>query len=287
MVSDSKKSLRSAAFAAWLTLGLVATACAPRGPVHPNAVELNRLGAYALAHGDLETAQARLSLAVEYHPLFVDAWVNLGVLDLARGDLAQAEKRFRHALAIDREAPGAHVGLGVVAERRGDPALAEKEYRAALALDPALPEPRANLARLLVERGALDEARDHLRRLIEVQADDPAGWYALVEVLFRMGRDPEASKLIDEAVERFGARPEIELLVARRDLRAGAYDEAIARLQPLVGLPGALGRAAGGWLAVARLERGEIEAARAAAKAVLARDPDDAVAREVLAKTNP
>ncbi len=260
-------------------------ACAPRGPLHPNAVELNRTGAYALALGDLETAQARLTLAVEYHPLFVEAWINLGLLELARGDVATAEKRFRRALAIEKDASGAHVGLGVVAERRGDRELAEKEYRAALAIDPALAEPRANLARLLAERGALDEARDHLRRLIEVQADDPAGWYALVEVLWRMGRDPEASALVDEAVARFGARPEIELLVARRDLRDGDLDEAIARLEPLVGLPGALGRAAGGWLATAKLERGDVEGARAAARAELARDPEDPLARHVIAKT--
>lgn len=264
---------------------LLVAACAPRGAIHPNAVELNKTGAYALAHGDLETAQARLSLAVEYHPNFVEAWINLGLLELARGDVAMAEKRFKRALAIDKDASGAHVGLGVVAERRGDRPLAEKEYRAALAIDPGLPEPRANLARLLADRGALDEARDHLRRLIEVQSDDPAGWLALCEVLWRMGRDAEASKLVDEAIAHLGDRPEVELLVARRDLRAGEHDEAIARLEPLARTPGALGRAAGGWLAIAKLEKGDVEGARTAAKAVLARDPEDALAKHVIAKT--
>lgn len=259
-----------------------ALGCAPRGPIHPNALELNRLGAQALAQGDLDTAAARLSLAVEYHPLFVEAWINLGLLELARGDVALAEKRFRRAVAIDKDAAGAWVGLGVVAEKKRDDAEAERCYRAALAIDPGLAEPRADLARLLVQRGALDEARDQLRRLIEVQADDPAGWVALAEVLWRMDRDPEASAVVDEAVARLGDRPETQLLLARRDLRAGELHEAIVRFEELTKTPGAIGRTAGGWLAAARLELGDREGAIAAARAVLARDPEDALALHVM-----
>jgi Tfp pilus assembly protein PilF len=271
----------------WVIVIGALVGCAPRGAISPNAVELNRTGAYALAHGDLETAQARFELAIEYHPLFVEAWINLGLVELARGDVLGAEKRFRRAIAIDKDAAGAHVGLGVVAERKKDSGLAEKEYRAALAIDPGLAEPRMNLARLLVARGALDEARDHLRRVIEAQADDPAGWLMLAEVLWRMERDPEASALVDEALQRFGHRPEVEYLLGRRDLRDGNYAEAIVRLETLTKEPGALGRAAGSWLAVARLENGDSEGARAAAKSVLARDPEDAVAKKVIEETDP
>jgi hypothetical protein len=85
-------------------------------------------------------------------------------------------------------------------------------------------------------------------------------------------------------VTRFGLRAEVELLVARRDLRQGDLDEAIARLQTLAPLPGALGRTAGGWLAVAYLARGEGQAAEAAARRVLSRDPEDVLAKHVLGK---
>ncbi|MGZ6092289.1 MAG: tetratricopeptide repeat protein, partial [Polyangiales bacterium] len=78
---------------------------------------------------------------------------------------------------------------------------------------------------------------------------------------------------------------EVEYLLARRDLRDGNHGEAIARLEPLTKEPGALGRAAGSWLAVARLENGDVEGARAAAKSVLARDPQDPVAKQVLEQT--
>src|SRR5262249_6805077 len=87
----------------WVLFLVVFVGCAPRGPISPNAVELNRTGAYALAHGDLETAQARFELAIEYHPLFVEAWINLGLVELARGDLVGAEQRFRRAIAINKD----------------------------------------------------------------------------------------------------------------------------------------------------------------------------------------
>lgn len=268
----------------FVVVGIGAIGCASRGAIHPNAIELNRLGAYALAEGDLDTAAARLSLALEYHPEFVEAWINLGLLELARGNLDRAKSHFKRAIAIDKDAAGAWVGMGVVAEKEKDPPAAESSYRRALAIDPGLPEPRANLARLLVARGALDEARDQLRRLIEVQADDPAGWVALAEVLWRMDRDPEASAIVDEAWARLGDRPETQLLLARRDLRAGELDEAIARLEPLSSTPGAIGRLAGGWLATALLAKGDVVGACAAAQRVLSRDPEDSLARHVFSR---
>ncbi|MBL8717151.1 MAG: tetratricopeptide repeat protein [Myxococcales bacterium] len=272
-------------FAVVLSVSLVG--CFGRGPIHPNAVELNRTGAQALAHGDLEVAAARFSLALEYNPGFVEAWINLGLVELARGDLEGAERRFRRALSLDKDAAGAHVGLGAIAEKRGDPALAEKHYRAALAIDPGLAEPRANLGRLLAARGAYDEAREHFLRLVEVQAGDTAGWVGLVEVLLRMDRDAEAADVAERAYARFGPGvPEIELVVARVEMARGAWDAAIARLAPLAPAPTAVGRAAGGWLAFAYLMKGDREAAKKAAKAVLARDPDDTLAKHVLAKAN-
>jgi tetratricopeptide (TPR) repeat protein len=262
---------------------LVGVGCVSRGTVPPSALELNRAGAEAFAKGDYDRATACFSAALEYQPRFVDAWVNLGMVELSRGELDAAERRFRHALAIDGDAAGAWLGLGAIAERRGDAKGAEAAYRRALSIDPGLPEPRANLARLLVARGALDEARDQLVRLVELRSDDPAGFVALAEVLWRLDRDQEASEVVDEATARFGLRSEIELLIARRDLKRGALGEAIARLEPITRAPGAIGRAALGWLGVARCLAGDVPGAIAAANAALGRDPDDPLAKHVLA----
>ena len=56
--------------------------CAASAPLPPKAVDLNREGAAALAAGDLEVAEARLALALEFHPRFTEAWVNLGLLEM-------------------------------------------------------------------------------------------------------------------------------------------------------------------------------------------------------------
>jgi tetratricopeptide (TPR) repeat protein len=269
--------------ALFVVLLVVLPACVGRAAIHPNAIELNRSGAEAFAKGDYDTAVARFSIALEYQPRFVEAWVNLGLVELARGDVEAAERRFRHAVAIDGDAAAAYLGLGLVLERRGEPLAAEAMYRRALAIDPGMPEPRANLARLLAGRGALDEARDQLKRLIEVRADDPAGWLALAEVLWRLDRDEEAAEIVEEACARFGVRPETELLLARRDLRRGELEPAIARLGALARAGGPVGRAALGWLAVARCLAGDRAGAEAAATSALGRDPDDALAKHVLA----
>ena len=65
---------------------LAVLGCAGQAPLPPKAVLLNETGAAALAAGDLVTADARLSLALEYSPHFVEALVNLGLVEVARTD---------------------------------------------------------------------------------------------------------------------------------------------------------------------------------------------------------
>ena len=43
---------------------------------------MNEAGVAALAGGDLEAADARFSLALEYNPKFVDALTNQGLVEL-------------------------------------------------------------------------------------------------------------------------------------------------------------------------------------------------------------
>ena len=106
--------------------------CAGTVPLPAKAIELNAAGALALAQGDLSAAEARLSVALEYSPRFVEAWVNLGYVELERGNFEQARRDFLRARELNQDLPAPHHALGVLEEEQGRRERAEGHYRAAL-----------------------------------------------------------------------------------------------------------------------------------------------------------
>jgi Flp pilus assembly protein TadD len=256
-------------------------------PLPPKAVELNALGAQAIAEGRLNVAEARLSVAIEYSPRFVEAWVNLGYVELARGNFEQAGRDFLKARDINPDMPTPHHGLGVLADDRGDGDAAERDYRAALKVDPGFAPARANLARRLFARGQYENAREQFERLMEVEPSAIEGWVGDAEALLQLGRGAEAESLVARAVDRFGLAPALRLLVARVDLQEDEWDDAEAVLAPLVGAADrGRAEAALAWMAVARVGRGDRRGAGEAARAALAIDAGDPVARYALSRAD-
>src|SRR6476469_8136580 len=107
-------------------------ACTGTAPLAPKAVALNQAGTEALAEGNLETAEARFALALEFHPRFVEALTNLGLVEMQRGNLARATLLFERARRINADLAQPHHALGVVAERTRRPDVASEHYREAL-----------------------------------------------------------------------------------------------------------------------------------------------------------
>jgi tetratricopeptide (TPR) repeat protein len=262
--------------------------CSTVPPLPPKAVELNRDGAAALAAGDLATAEARRSVAIEYSPRFTEAWVNLGYVELRRGNLELAQKHFKKARSLNPDLPAPHHALGLLADRRDRQKEAEGFYRAALKVDPGFVPSRVNLARRLFQRGAFEESREQFLKLTQVEPDAPAGYLGLAECLLRLDREPEADGVIERARTRFGDTPELLVLVARQLLRRGANAEAEEILAPLTEDPDrSRAASAWSWTGVARLARSDRQGAQAAAREALAFDANDGVARSVLdASTN-
>jgi Flp pilus assembly protein TadD len=249
----------------------------------PKAVALNAAGAYALAIGDLATAEARLSVALEYSPRFVEAWVNLGYVDLRRGNFEQARRDFVHARDLNQDIPAPHHALGLLADIEDRGEEAERNYRAALKVDPGFAPARANLARRLFSRGQYENAREQFERLEQVAPESPAGWEGEAEALLQLGRAADAERVVARARERFGDTGSLMLLVGREHLARGEWAEAEAVLAPLVAEPDA-GRAsaAWGWIAIGRVGRGDFGGAAEAARAALELDRDDRVAAYAL-----
>lgn len=262
--------------------------CAHSPPLPKKAIELNQAGAYALAKGDLETAEARLALAIEYNPRFTEAWVNLGLVELRRGNVALARHHLEKALGLNPDLPAPHHALGYLEDLVGDGEAAEKHYRAALKVDPGFAAARINLGRRLFGRGAYDEAREQFLRLTQVAPEAEGGWVGLSEALLALHRVEEADAVLANAKHRFSESPALGLLIARLMLEKRQYLEAEAMLVLLTdgrleGNP-AREEAAWAWLAVSRVALGRPREAVAAAKEAIARDPDDRVAVVAMAQ---
>jgi tetratricopeptide (TPR) repeat protein len=278
-----KARRRWVAAVAVVTLSLT-VGCAGTVPLPKKALALNAAGAEALGRGDLSTAEARLSVALEYSPRFVEAWVNLGYVELRRGNFEQARRDFVRARSINKDIPAPHHALGLLADEQGDVAEAERCYRRALEVDPGFGPARANLARRLFARGQYENAREQFQRLREVAPAVVEGWAGEAESLRALGREVEAEQVVVDARERVGDAPALLLLVARARLTRGDWDEAEALLARVVGdRDRERAGTAWAWIAVARVGRGDMDGAREAAGAALAIDGEDPVAKYALA----
>lgn len=267
-----------------LTVAILLSACASRPPLPPRALSLNDAGVAALGAGDLQTAEARFTLATEYGPRFTEAWVNLGLVELRRGNLQLAYKRFDRARDLNPDLPTPHHSLGLLAEKRNLVAEAERHYALALRVDPGFVPARQNLGRLLFARRAFDAAKSQFLRLTEVAPRELGGHLGLVECLFRLHREGEADEALSRARRLLGDIAELRLLVGRQLLHRGNYAEAEAMFAGLTA--SADPRVAGpAWalVSVARLGKGDAGGAEKAAAEALRVDRDDPVATYTMA----
>ena len=233
-------------------------------------------------------AEARLSVALEYSPRFVEAWVNLGYVELGRGNFEQARRDFLRARDINQDIPAPHHALGLLADRQGHGEEAEAHYRAALKVDPGFVPARANLGRELFARRQYENAREQFERLVEVAPNRIDGWEGEAETLRQLGRGAEVEDLVARARDILGDSPALTLLLARERLDRGDWAEAEALLAPILGgTDRARAGSAWSWIAVARIGRGDAAGASDAAHAALAIDRDDAVARYALRLIHP
>lgn len=271
----ASRALRASVIVALSTLA----GCARPALLPPKAIALNREAARALAAGDLELAEARVALALEYNPRFTEAWVNLGLVEMRRDNVERARRDFLKARELNPDLPAPHHALGLLSEREGHADEAERRYRAALKVDPGFAPARFNLARILFDRGDLHQAREQFMRLTQVAPEFYEGWTGLCESLFGLGRAAEVDDVIALARRQLGRLPDLDILEARGLLHSGLFAEAERRLEPLTSTldPKQACRAAA-WLAIARLSAGKLEGAQAAADLAVSLDPTDAVA---------
>src|SRR5690606_16357947 len=154
----------------------------------------------ALAEGDLETAEARFALALEYSGNFVEALVNQALVEMQRGNFENARRMLKRAKRLNPDVAQPYHGLGVLSERERKHDEASAHYAEALRIDPGFAPARMNLARMLFNAGMYEHARVQFKKLVEIAPDEPSGYSGLSETLIQLGRMNEANQTLERGL---------------------------------------------------------------------------------------
>ncbi|WP_191621384.1 tetratricopeptide repeat protein [Marinihelvus fidelis] len=198
-----------------------------------------------------------------------------GALDLALRDYAATQ-------AYNADRPEAHMNMGNLYAARGDGTAAEKAYRQALKLDPAFSPAYANLADLYRSQGMERESRAVLETGLGAAPDDASLHHALGLAMVRAGDTAAALPELERSAELAPDNPRYAYVygVALNSTGQGAAAiEALETAQAQHPNNRELMWA----LATFERDSGDVAAARRWATAILALNPADEAANQLLA----
>jgi tetratricopeptide (TPR) repeat protein len=240
-------------------------------PQHPDALHL--LGLIAQQNGDAVTALTRIDAAIAIADSVAEYHYNRGVVLLRLGRAAEAEPSLRRALELKPVYPDAYNALGNALRRRHQPEAAIDDYRRALAQRPDHIDAWCGLAAALQEKGDLRSAEAGYGNALARRPDHAAAWHGLASVQRELAAFDDAIASYRRAVAADSANRRYWLDLADALADFDRVDEARACLHDIVAR---WPDTAAAQVCLARLasRAGDHQAARAHARAVLARDPD-------------
>ena len=168
-------------------LGLVG--CVGRG-VHHKA-----RGNVLFHNGDIPGAIVEYRAAIAAAPEDANAHTLLGNALFEQAQYEPAAQSFQDALARDPQAREARRGLATCYLRLGRRAEAEAGFAALVAQSPGDHEAEAALGKLLLARGDLDGAEQHLGEALRFVRNDPPTLYALGLALARKKQQAQALEI--------------------------------------------------------------------------------------------
>ena len=149
----------------------------------------------------MEGAEQHYRRAVQQHPTFLRAWVNLGAVLYAEQRFREAVECFSRAVALgDREA--STFGLLASSLRSaGNVFAAESAYKQAMTADPQNPDWISGLLEIYLETEQHAPAAALARELVYNQPDEPRHWTLYASLLVRLERRVEAMAALQTAGE--------------------------------------------------------------------------------------
>ena len=177
-----------------------------------------------LALKDYETAERICKEVLADVPTQPMARLVLAESLLARGEFQQAEKALFVLRADVPRSPEIAFAHARAAAASGKRELAREAMQTAAQLDPKHADARRWLIEEYLAEGYLDQAYTEAKEYHRHCADDPVALRLLVEAAHRTGRSGQAEQVLQEALRRDPARP--ELLVAAAEAYAELRDTA-------------------------------------------------------------
>lgn len=144
---------------------------------------------------------------------------------LAQGDRAAAEACLRAALHAEPQRAEWHANLAWLLDQRGATDEALAHYGQALALQPDNAHIYRNLGALLAEQKAHGAAEETYRRALALEPYSPGGWSNLGALQAQTGRDAEAEVSLRCALALDGAHTAAHFNLACLLLRQGRLEE--------------------------------------------------------------
>ncbi|MFN7134581.1 MAG: tetratricopeptide repeat protein, partial [Myxococcales bacterium] len=182
-----------------ITFALVG--CKSAAPIHPLAEEHNTMCAKYLEGGELQKAQNRCELALEYNPDFPEPHNLLCAIEIQRGRMDKAKAFCIKALRLNNDFAEAHNNLGFIYLQENALGKAHDSFRAALRVNPGYLDARYNLGYTLVKLKKYNEARVIYDKLTEINPDLPLPWGDLCFLDIEEGFNQEAIQKCTRAVQ--------------------------------------------------------------------------------------
>lgn len=165
---------------------------------------------------DLKRARAEFERCTASAPEFPDAWAHLAALFEQTGDVAAAERTLTAALVRCPDSPGLHLMRARFHRRAGRVPAAVESYRRSIQLRPNEAEPYIELATLLLQGNATEEALRQLHAALEAEPDHPTALTLLALTAISRGDEPAAGRWL----ARVQAQPRIAPAQAEQLLAA-------------------------------------------------------------------
>lgn len=171
--------------------------------------EVSKLADPTVRSGQVEEAIGHLEKALEIHPLYKNAWLQLGNARYYLQQFSASEEAYLRALDIDPAYQLATQNLAIayrdhgkqLGEKEGKPDLAIALLKQSLEYRQDDPETYRLMGVAYGVTGRLQQAKEAFDRVIAMDPNNADGWYNLGVALMQMGQAEEGQKAIQKARE--------------------------------------------------------------------------------------